>query len=82
MPELTCARCGRTMPRMEQPPMAGPWGVRIQDGVCLDCWKAWQEEQTIVINHYGLKPHLAADRERLYQHMAEFLRLDEPQVTP
>jgi len=60
---------------MEAAPMAGPWGARVQAEVCADCWKAWQEEQTIVMNHYGLKPFVAADRAKLYEHMAEFLKL-------
>lgn len=55
--------------------MAGPWGVRVQDAVCADCWKAWQEQQTLVMNHYGLRPFLPADREKIYGHMAEFLKL-------
>ena len=55
--------------------MAGPWGVRVQERVCADCWKAWQQEQTLVMNHYGLRPSLPADREKIYGHMAAFLKL-------
>ncbi len=75
MSELTCTRCGRDQPRLDQPPMAGPWGLRVQAEVCPDCWKAWQAEQTLVMNHYGLKPFVPADRVRIYEHMARFLKL-------
>ena len=76
MPELTCTRCGRTAPAMENPPIAGPWGPRLQAATCADCWKAWQEEQIRVMNHYGLRPHVPADRVRIYGYMAEFLKLE------
>ncbi len=75
MPDLTCARCGRTAPALEAPPMAGAWGARVQAAVCADCWGAWQQEQIQVINHYGLKPHVPADRAKIYEHMAAFLKL-------
>jgi Fe-S cluster biosynthesis and repair protein YggX len=82
MAELTCTRCGRTMPPMERPPMAGPWGARVQAAVCADCWKAWQQEQTIVMNHYGLKPFVPSDRQRLYEEMGRFLKLETPSAGP
>ena len=75
MPDVTCTRCGQTTAAMDKPPIAGPWGARVQAAVCADCWKAWQQEQTIVMNHYGLKPFVPADRARLYEHMAEFLKI-------
>ena len=78
MSDVSCSRCGRTMPAMESPPMPGPWGTRVQAAVCADCWRAWQEEQTIAMNHYGLKPFVAADRARLYELMADFLKLPYP----
>lgn len=77
MADLICARCGRAQPRMDAAPMAGSWGARVQAEVCSDCWKAWQDEQTLVMNHYGLKPFVPADRARIYEHMARFLKLDE-----
>ena len=62
--------------------MAGPWGARVQAAVCVDCWKAWQQEQTIVMNHYGLKPFVPSDRQRLYEEMGRFLKLDPPSAGP
>ena len=72
---ITSSRCGERKAPVQQTTMPGAWGERINRQVCADCWAAWVEEQTIVINHYGLKPYLSADRQRLYQLMAEFLKL-------
>ena len=50
----------------------------VFEQACAACWKAWQNEQTLVMNHYGLRPHVPADRERLYGLMAEYLKLQPP----
>ncbi|MBI4492896.1 MAG: Fe(2+)-trafficking protein [Chloroflexi bacterium] len=76
MAEVQCARCGTRGPGLEQPPMPGRYGEAILANTCAECWKAWQTEQTLVINHYRLRPHIPYDRQQLYRHMSEFLKLD------
>lgn len=56
--------------------MPGRYGEAILANTCAECWKAWQTEQTLVINHYRLRPHIPYDRQQLYRHMSEFLKLD------
>ncbi|MCC7106527.1 MAG: Fe(2+)-trafficking protein [Chloroflexi bacterium] len=75
MSEISCKRCGRSRPAMAQPPMAGELGIAAQGGTCADCWKVWMDEQVRLINHLGLKPWQAADREVLAQKLREFLGL-------
>lgn len=75
MADWACAKCGGDGPRLAAPPMAGSWGERISAATCATCWQAWQATQIQVINHYGLKPHLASDRAKIYEHMASFLGL-------
>jgi len=77
--EDVCTRCGRAEPALTEPPFPGRWGRALAAQVCRDCWQAWQNEQTLVMNHYGLRPWVPADRERLYQLMAEFLRMRAPE---
>ena len=55
--------------------MPGKWGPTILAQTCGDCWREWVEEQTRVINHEGLTPGLPEHRQRLYVHMATFLKL-------
>ena len=56
--------------------MPGKWGPTILSQTCADCWRDWVEEQTRVINHEGLSPGLPEHRQRLYERMAAFLKLN------
>ncbi|HEY8648293.1 MAG TPA: Fe(2+)-trafficking protein [Candidatus Limnocylindria bacterium] len=74
MAVVTCLRCrntregaGRVLP--------GAIGAQIEGGVCAECWKEWLAQQVRVINHYGLRPVLKEDREKLYSFTREFLGL-------
>jgi Fe-S cluster biosynthesis and repair protein YggX len=73
-----CTRCGTSGPALSEPPIPGRWGRALADQVCQECWSAWRNEQTLVMNHYGLRPWVPADRERLYGLMSEFLKMCEP----
>jgi Fe-S cluster biosynthesis and repair protein YggX len=75
MAEVVCRRCGARKPGLEQAPLPGKWGSAVLADTCADCWSAWKEEQTRLINHLGLRPHLPEDRARLYCHLGEFLKL-------
>ena len=74
MAVVTCARCrntregaGRVLP--------GTIGDQIEAGVCAECWKEWLAQQIRVINHYGLRPVMKEDRDKLYAFTREFLDL-------
>lgn len=75
MVDVTCRRCGETKAGLEAAPLPGAWGVRVHRDTCVDCWTAWKEEQTRLINHERLQPALPADRARLYEHLQAFLHL-------
>jgi Fe-S cluster biosynthesis and repair protein YggX len=49
--------------------------MEIEQRVCAECWKEWTAAQIRVINHYGLRPALREDREKLYGFTREFLNL-------
>jgi Fe-S cluster biosynthesis and repair protein YggX len=72
---LVCSRCGERKARLLEPPLPGRRGQLVQAQVCADCWQAWVEEQTRLINHERLQPAEPADRQRLYALMDAFLRL-------
>lgn len=61
---------------MPSAPLPGRWGGVVLEQTCADCWRAWVDEQTRVINHERLLPANAEHRAVLYQRMASFLRLE------
>ena len=73
-----CSRCGKRPPNLSEPPMPGRWGKAVFEQVCAECWQAWRNEQTLVMNHYGLRPWVPADREQLDRRMAEYLMMAPP----
>ena len=42
---------------------------------CAACWGAWSEEQTRLIKHLGWQPFEPADKDAIYRHLHEFLKL-------
>jgi Fe-S cluster biosynthesis and repair protein YggX len=72
---VTCVRChetregaGRVLP--------GEFGEEIARNVCAVCWAEWLQQQIRVINHYGLRPALKEDREKLYDITREYFGLE------
>ncbi len=54
MSDVNCVRCGQTGARLAAPPLPSDLGARIYDSICQQCWSAWLQHQTAMINHYGL----------------------------
>jgi Fe-S cluster biosynthesis and repair protein YggX len=73
--EVTCARCGNTRESAGRVGIPGELGDAIAGRTCEECWREWLQTQIRVINHYGLRPALREDRERLYGLTREFLNL-------
>jgi Fe-S cluster biosynthesis and repair protein YggX len=74
---ITCARCGKEAAPLPSPPLTGARGQTIQQHVCPECWQAWIDQSTLLINHYGIQVADPAQRQQLYAVMAEFLNLRE-----
>src|SRR5436305_10347444 len=69
---VNCAKLGRELPGLEKPPVPGPLGQRIYDEISAEAWQLWQQQQTILINHYGLNMADPATRQLLRQQMEDF----------
>ncbi|MBX5445608.1 oxidative damage protection protein [Sphaerobacter sp.] len=69
---VKCAKLGRELPGLEKPPFPGPLGERIYNEISADAWELWKQQQTIIINHYGLNPADPDDRQVLRDLMEEF----------
>lgn len=75
MAAVTCARCGNTREGAGRVGLPAPLGDEIAEHTCAECWREWVAQQVRVINHYGLRPALREDREKLYAFTREFLAL-------
>jgi len=75
MADVTCVRCGETRDGAGRV-LPGTIGDEIEQHVCAQCWSEWLAQQIRVINHYGLRPALREDREKLYDFTREFLGLE------
>lgn len=73
--DLRCVRCGQTRPGAGRVGLPGDLGDQIERSVCAECWKEWMAQQVRVINHYGLKPMVKEDREKIYAFTREFFGL-------
>ena len=49
-----CAKLNRELEALPRRPFPGPLGERIYNEVSRQGWEMWQEQSTILINHYGL----------------------------
>jgi Fe-S cluster biosynthesis and repair protein YggX len=60
--------------------MPGPMGARVVEQVCATCWQAWLQQQTALINHYGLNLRDPQARQFLTQQTEAFLFAPKPPV--
>ena len=51
---IQCTRCGREGEPLPYAPFRNELGERIQREICQTCWSQWLQQQTMLINHYGL----------------------------
>jgi Fe-S cluster biosynthesis and repair protein YggX len=51
---VRCAKLGKILPRMKQPPFPGALGQRLFENVSAEGFKLWEAQATIIMNHYGL----------------------------
>lgn len=69
---VNCARYGEELPALSRPPFPGEFGQRIFDNVSQMAWNSWQQQSTILINHYGLNLADPRAQEFLMEQMEEF----------
>jgi len=75
MAVVTCARCARTREGAGKVGLPGTLGAEIEAKICAECWTEWLGTQIRVINHYGLRPAVQEDRDKIYGFTREFLNL-------
>ena len=69
---VNCVKLGRELPGLGRPPFGGPLGKRIYENVSQQAWSLWQEQSTLLINHYGLNLRDPAAQKFLMEQMEQF----------
>lgn len=77
---VDCAKLGRRLPGLEQPPFPGELGQRIYENISAHAYEMWKEHQTLIVNHYGLNLADPQARQILMQEMEAFLFEDQVEV--
>lgn len=69
---VNCVKLGRELPGLNRPPFGGAFGQRIYENVSQQAWMLWQDQSTLLINHYGLNLRDPAAQKFLMEQMEQF----------
>ncbi len=69
---VKCAKLGRELPGLNRPPFGGDLGKRIYENISQQAWLLWQDQSTLLINHYGLNLRDPAAQKFLMEQMEQF----------
>lgn len=69
---VKCAKFGKEMPGLEEPPFDGPIGQRVYENVSEEAWRLWGEHCKMIINEYRLNPAHKDAQELIVKHMEDF----------
>ena len=70
--KFRCARCEQKGEPLGYSPFPTELGQRVADEICGDCWKAWQQKQMQLINHFGLDVSNPDSHQFLFDQMKIF----------
>ncbi len=69
---VDCVKLGREEIALERPPFPGELGERVFNEVSKQAWEMWQQQSTILINHYTLNLADPRSQEFLFEQMEAF----------
>jgi len=69
---VKCAKLGRELPGLNRPPFGGALGKRVFENISQEAWALWQDQSTLLINHYGLNLRDPAAQKFLMEQMEQF----------
>ena len=78
---VQCAKLAEELPALDRPPFPGPLGQRIYDNISSYAYRQWNEQATLLINHYGLNMADPRSQEFLFEQMEAFF-FDEGEQSP
>jgi Fe-S cluster biosynthesis and repair protein YggX len=77
---VQCAKLGMELPALDRPPFPGPLGLRIYENVSKLAYSQWQDQATLLINHYGLNMADPRAQDFLFEQMEAFLFNEGPEA--
>ncbi len=77
---VMCAKLARELPGLNRPPYGGALGQRVFENISQQAWQMWQQQSTLLINHYGLNLRDPAAQKFLMEQLEEFFFGDGAQV--
>lgn len=69
---VNCAKLGRELPGLNRPPFGGALGKRVFENISQEAWAMWQDQSTLLINHYGLNLRDPNAQKFLMEQMEQF----------
>ena len=76
---VQCAKLGEELPALDRPPFPGPLGERVYNEISRYAYRLWNEQATLLINHYGLNMADPRAQEFIFEQMEAFLFDEGPQ---
>ena len=73
---VNCAKLGRELPGLNRPPFGGALGKRVFENISQQAWAMWQDQSTLLINHYGLNLRDPAAQKFLLEQLEQFFFSD------
>jgi Fe-S cluster biosynthesis and repair protein YggX len=69
---VLCAKVGRELPGLDEPPFDGELGQKIYDNVSQEAWAMWANHLKMIINEYRLNPATLEAQEIIIKQMDDF----------
>ena len=83
MPRMVhCAKFGRELPGLEEPPWPGELGQRVYENVSAEAWNLWKEHAKMLLNEYRLAPWTTEAQVLIAQQMENFFFGQGSQLPP
>lgn len=69
---VNCVKLGVELPGLARAPFGGALGKRVFENVSQEAWNLWQQQSTLLINHYGLNLRDPAAQKFLMEQLEQF----------
>ena len=69
---VKCAKLGRELPGLDEPPFDTALGQKIYETVSAEAWKMWAEHSKMLLNEYRLQPWKPEAQQFLVEQMQQY----------
>jgi Fe-S cluster biosynthesis and repair protein YggX len=69
---VKCAKLGRELPGLDEPPFDTELGRRVYENVSQEAWRQWTEHLKMIINEYRLNPAQKEAQALIVQQMEQY----------